>query len=280
MRLFILVIVFAFAVLVSAQDSLKVGDKISAGTITLVNGKKISFYNLEFDYDDKITFTNAQSLETEFLYKSSIKSIETENNSTYNSAQLNEMEIVSKKSSQPKEKTFTTIQYKNKSIELENPAEGKSVVYFVRTNGTGALINFRHFDYDKFIGKFAGRGYIRYECEPGEHTFWVGASNSSYVTANLEAGKIYVIETIPVMGIAYAKVNIEIPNRLSSKKYLKQKKRIFAILSNKDFNKTPPKSELQSQSDYQTEIKRGLEVYRKRVEKEQDHLLPANQYFE
>lgn len=280
MRLFFSAILMAFAVFVSAQDSFKVGDKISSGKIVLVNDEEISFYSLEFGYDDKVTFTNTENLETEFLYKTSIKSIVAENNETLNSFQIQNIESP-RIAPQPKEKTFTTIQHKNKTIELENPAEGKSVVYFVRTNSNGSLINFRHFDYDKFIGKFAGAGYIRYECNPGEHAFWVGASNSSYVTANLEAGKIYVIETIPVSGMAYARVKIEIPDRLNPKKYERQKRRIFAILSHDKYDKTNPKDVLYStQSDYKKEIERGLEIYQKREEKEQDHLLHPLQYFE
>ena len=281
MRLFISIILFSVAVWVTAQDSFQVGDKIQAGTITLVNNEKISFFSLEFDYDDKITFTNAQSLEKEFLYNSSVKSIETDDNLTYNQDQIAEIQIINKESNEPKEKTFTTITYKDKSIELENPSEGKAVVYFVRTNSTGYLINFRYFDYDQFIGKFAGAGYIRYECDPGEHAFWIGASNSSYVTAMLEEGKIYVIETIPVMGMAYARVKVEIPDRLHPKKYDKQKKRIFAILSDEKFDKTNPKDVLYAtQSDYKKEIERGVEIYQKREEKEQDHLLHPLQFFE
>lgn len=281
MRLFISIILFSVAVWVTAQDSFQVGDKIQAGTITLVNNEKISFFSLEFDYDDKITFTNAQSLEKEFLYNSSVKSIETDDNLTYNQDQIAEIQIINKESNEPKEKTFTTITYKDKSIELENPSEGKSVVYFVRTSSTAYLINFRYFDYDQFIGKFAGAGYIRYECDPGEHAFWIGASNSSYVTAMLEEGKIYVIETIPVMGMAYARVKVEIPDRLHPKKYDKQKKRIFAILSDEKFDKTNPKDVLYAtQSDYKKEIERGVEIYQKREEKEQDHLLHPLQFFE
>jgi len=56
--------------------------------------------------------------------------------------------------------------------EIAPPAEGKAVVYFARTSSLGILINFSYFDKDKFIGKFHGHGYIRYECEPGEHLFW------------------------------------------------------------------------------------------------------------
>lgn len=278
MKILIPIALFFLSALVLGQIDLKTGDQIKSGKLTLTNGETIPFYSLEYGADERISYVNTQNLEAEFLYVNSIKSIETTNLSE---GEISTIESKLKKEQNFEIQTFKTITYKDKSIELTNPSPGKSVIYFVRTNGSGYLINFRHFDYDKFIGKFAGAGFIRYECDPGEHVFWVGASNSSYVTANLEEGKIYVIETIPVMGMAYARVKIEIPNRMDSKKYAKQKKRIFAILEDKKLDKTNSKDELYStQSDYEKEIKRGLEIYQKRSEKEQDHLLDALQYFE
>lgn len=278
MKILIPIALFFLSALVLGQIDLKTGDQIKAGKLTLTNGEIIPFYSLEYGADEKIFYVNTENLETEFLYVNSIKSIEPMDISA---GQILEIENKLKGEQQTVTETFTTITYKDKSIELTNPSPGKSVVYFVRTNGSGYLINFRHFDYDKFIGKFAGAGFIRYECDPGKHVFWVGASNSSYVTANLEEGKIYVIETIPVMGMAYARVKIEIPDRLDPKNYAKQKKRIFGILSDKKLDKTNSNDELYStQSDYEKEIKRGLEIYQKRSEKEQDHLLNALNYFE
>ena len=84
--------------------------------------------------------------------------------------------------------------------EIELAPENKSVVYFVRANAYGSLINFSFFDFDKVIGRFNGLGYIRYECEPGDHDFWARSENRSFVKATLQAGKIYVIEAIPTMG--------------------------------------------------------------------------------
>lgn len=264
-----------FSSLIFSQTNLIPDEQITAGKLILTNDDVISFYRLEYQENDKVTYVNSENLETEFLYLNSIKSIEPSELTTEEASDIEQ--ILNGENEVP---SYSTIHYKDKSIELKNPEKGKAVVYFVRTNGSGYLINFRHFDYDKFIGKFAGQGYIRYECEPGEHAFWVGASNSSYITANLEEGKIYVIETIPVMGMAYARVKIEIPNRFNSKKYNKQKKRIFAVLSNERFDKSPSESELANQSDYQKEIERGLRNYKKREEKEQDHLLLSTQYFE
>lgn len=73
------------------------------------------------------------------------------------------------------------------------PAEGKSVIYFMKLQigfGTTFLFNA-----EEFIGQFKNKSYIRYECEPGAHTFMSleGAVNS-FLTADLEAEKIYIVE--------------------------------------------------------------------------------------
>jgi len=85
------------------------------------------------------------------------------------------------------------------------PAD-KAVVYFLRPNTMGALINFTFYDGDELIARFNGGKYYRYECAPGIHVFWARSENRSYVEADLAAGKIYVIEALPVMGGLKAQV--------------------------------------------------------------------------
>lgn len=84
--------------------------------------------------------------------------------------------------------------------KIEPAPDDKAVVYFVRPNALGALINFTYFDGEKVIGKFNGPKYMRYECEPGKHLFWARSENKTFVEANVEAGKIYILEAIPTMG--------------------------------------------------------------------------------
>ncbi len=84
----------------------------------------------------------------------------------------------------------------------------KSVVYFVRAKGLGALINFTYFDGEKAIGRFNAPKYLRYECEPGKHLFWARSENKSFVEADLEAGKMYLIEVVPKMGGLKASVEL------------------------------------------------------------------------
>lgn len=87
------------------------------------------------------------------------------------------------------------------------PAD-KAVVYFVRPNTMGALINFTFYDGDALIARFNGGKYYRYECAPGTHVFWAKSENRSYVEADLAAGQIYVIEAMPLMGGLKAQVQL------------------------------------------------------------------------
>ena len=92
--------------------------------------------------------------------------------------------------------------------ELIAPSEGRSMVYFLRSSGTGALINFKYFDGEDYLGKFSGPGCFTYECEPGEHIFWVAAENRDFVEAELLPDKIYIIEVRPTMGMMKAAVQL------------------------------------------------------------------------
>ena len=89
---------------------------------------------------------------------------------------------------------------------ITRPKKGKAVVYFVRTMSLAFAIDFTYYDSTKVIGRFNSRNYIRYECEPGEHLFWASASNQDFITAELEAGKIYFVEAVPSAGVPYAQV--------------------------------------------------------------------------
>lgn len=47
---------------------------------------------------------------------------------------------------------------------------------------------------------------MRYECAPGEHLFWAYSENKDFITAELEAGKIYFVEAVPSSGWGQAVV--------------------------------------------------------------------------
>jgi hypothetical protein len=115
--------------------------------------------------------------------------------------------------------------------ELDTPKEGKVLVYFTRYDATGFLINFKYFDGDKYLGKFNHGKYMVYECEPGKHIFWSKAENFDFVEAELEAGRVYIIDSRPQIGAIKAGVNLVIFNKELSN-YDRYKKRIFKSLEN------------------------------------------------
>lgn len=88
------------------------------------------------------------------------------------------------------------------------PSEGKAVIYFVRVTGYGALISFEYFHQDKYIGIFKGKNYMRYECDPGEQLLWASSENKEFITANLEAGKTYIVMVDVLMGAWKARVGL------------------------------------------------------------------------
>lgn len=88
-------------------------------------------------------------------------------------------------------------------------------------------------DSNKVIGKFNGRNYFRYECEPGHHLFWAKSENRDFIEANLLAGKIYFIEALPTIGIMKSAVQLHQINptskrmKVTNKLLMKRKEKVF-----------------------------------------------------
>jgi hypothetical protein len=89
------------------------------------------------------------------------------------------------------------------------PSEGKCAIYFTRVTLYGGAISFDFFHQDKYIGRFKGKNYLRYECEPGEQLLWVSSENKEFVTSELEAGKSYIVLVNVIMGVWKARVGLE-----------------------------------------------------------------------
>jgi len=117
-------------------------------------------------------------------------------------------------------------------VELQTPSENKSLVYFARRSAVGPLIKFRIYDGDTYLGKLSANRYITYECDPGLHVFVAKSENSSFVEAELEAGKVYVLDVVGKMGIAYARVDM-VPLEKSNKRYEKEKVRFIKFVGKK-----------------------------------------------
>lgn len=146
-----------------------------------------------------------------------------------------------------------------RSQEIQSPAPGKSVVYFVRPSGLGLLINFTYYDSAKFIGKFNGPKYMRYECSPGKHLFWATSENRDFVEAELEEGKIYFIEAVPQMGAVKAGVQL-VPLNPNDPKRMKK----IHKLMNKKTSETFTEAELEQETrKSRASIESGLERYQK-----------------
>ena len=141
---------------------------------------------------------------------------------------------------------------------IEPAPSEKAVVYFVRSSMFGFAINFTYFDSTKVIGRFNGHKFLRYECDPGEHLFWARSENRDYVKADLEAGKIYVIDVIPQMGAVKAGVRL-VPINSSNYKMKKTQK-----LLTKGKSESFTERELAVlQKETVDIVARGLERYKK-----------------
>lgn len=124
----------------------------------------------------------------------------------------------------------TTFYAQDLAVELVKPAAGKSIVYFTRTSSAGLLINFSFYDGEEFIGKLKPGKFIAYECDPGEHIFIGKSENTDYVEANLEANRVYIIDSEGKMGALKVRIKL-VPLDKKDKKYEKKKKNILKLIS-------------------------------------------------
>ncbi|MDR6159874.1 hypothetical protein QF023_003390 [Chryseobacterium sp. SLBN-27] len=134
---------------------------------------------------------------------------------------------------------------------IDKPAEGKSLVYILKT-GAGMLLNFRIYDKDKFLGAIPSGKYLVYECEPGEHVFWATSENRDYVEANLEPNAVYVINAEGQMGAFIASVNL----RPLKPMEFRDKKLFYQVVKNNTKKPYQP-----SQDDKSENIAKAMEKY-------------------
>ena len=156
--------------------------------------------------------------------------------------------------------------------ELTKPSEGKSMVYFTRVGATGFLINFKYFDGENYLGKFNHGKYLAYECEPGKHLFWAKSENIDYVEAELEAGKIYIIDSEPQMGAIKAGVKLvpfdnDVNNYKNIKKYDRKKANVLEAISGAKEYTISEDDLAEAKKDHENLVKRSMEKYNKRKEK-------------
>ena len=160
---------------------------------------------------------------------------------------------------------FLTLMINSKMVsqEIAPAPKNKAVVYFARTSGLGAIVNFSYFDSVTAIAKGNGTNYFRYECEPGPHLFWARSENIDYLEAELEAEKIYFVEVVPKMGIVKAEVELK-PVDPSNEKTMA---RIFKLINKKSPQSTTAEKLDKEIEKTQNTVKETLEKYQKEKDK-------------
>jgi len=125
----------------------------------------------------------------------------------------------------------------------------------------GALMNFRFFEENSYLGKFKGKNYIRYECEPGEHMFWVKAENIDFIETDLTAGNIYLVENNAVIGEFSAGVKFRIVDYSNEK----QMKRINKLLAKKEAKTFTEEQLLEDEKEMSEIIQKGMQKVQEKI---------------
>jgi hypothetical protein len=92
---------------------------------------------------------------------------------------------------------------------VDGPERGYALVSFIRPSILGARTRIALWDGDEFIGILAARSVVQYKARPGHHVFIATAENWSYVDANLQAGKHYVVVGRVFPGAWKARVGLD-----------------------------------------------------------------------
>ena len=83
------------------------------------------------------------------------------------------------------------------------PEKGKSMVVFLRPSGFGFAIQSSVFeitgDTPSLVGIVAARKRVSYQLQPGTHLFMVVGESADFMSAELEANKIYYALVTPRM---------------------------------------------------------------------------------
>jgi len=119
------------------------------------------------------------------------------------------------------------------SLGMVKPGEGKCMVYITRRATAAMLVKFKIYDGDTYLGKLGHGKYFAYECDPGEHVFIAKGENTSYLDANLEAGKTYIMDAQVKTGIMSARVSLEPFIDKDHKKFEKERKKFLEFVVKK-----------------------------------------------
>ncbi|WP_051698000.1 hypothetical protein [Prevotella sp. 10(H)] len=151
-------------------------------------------------------------------------------------------------------------------VEMIQPAEGKSIVYFIRTSSVGSLISFSIYDGEELIGKLKPGQFVAYECDPGSHVFIGKSENADYVEANLEAGRIYVVDAQAKMGALKARIKLA-PLDKNSKKYEKEKEKFMKLLAKNKGEKVSMESDTPVNNEDSDSMGKAMKKFQEKKEK-------------
>jgi len=150
---------------------------------------------------------------------------------------------------------------------FQPPSEGKAVVYFTRVTLYGKPVEFEFFHQDKYIGVFKGDQYMRYECDPGAQLFWASSENKEFLTAELEAGKTYVVMVDVIMGVMKAHVGLTPVSVSNAEEFNKAKE-----LVNKEAPTITPDDKIEKMNNkLEKFISKQLEAYESKLKNEKNY---------
>jgi hypothetical protein len=89
-----------------------------------------------------------------------------------------------------------------------SPANGKSLIHFMRPTSFGGAIQSTLYDGDDYIGTISANKRLAYQCDPGEHMFMIVGESADFMAADLIAGKTYYVNVQPRMGIGKARFSL------------------------------------------------------------------------
>jgi hypothetical protein len=84
----------------------------------------------------------------------------------------------------------------------------KALIYFIRPQQLGFLIQAAVYDGEEFIGFVPFDQKLPYLASPGEHRFMVVSEAADFMDANLITGKTYYVQVLPRMGAWRARFSL------------------------------------------------------------------------
>ncbi|MBI5203401.1 MAG: hypothetical protein HZA11_00620 [Nitrospirae bacterium] len=96
-------------------------------------------------------------------------------------------------------------QTSNMSIAVK---QDKALIYFIRPEPLGYLINAAVYDGEEFIGFIPYKKRLPYFASPGEHRFMVISEAADFMDANVLSGKTYYVQVFPRMGAWRARFSL------------------------------------------------------------------------